>query len=98
EVVIPSGRVILYQNHPNPFNPNTSIGYYLPERSTVTLSIYNVSGELVRTLVSGVQEKGHHEAWWDGRDGRGRSMSSGVYFYTLQAGKRRITKKMVLLR
>ena len=98
EVVIPSGRVILYQNHPNPFNPKTSIGYYLPERSSVTLSIYNVSGELVRTLVNGVQEKGHHEARWDGRDERGRPMSSGVYFYTLKAHKRRITKKMVLLK
>ena len=88
----------LSQNYPNPFNPNTSIRYYLPERSAVDLNIYNVSGAFVRTLVNGVQGKGYHAAIWDGRDSEGEPVSSGVYFYTLQAGKRKITKKMVLLR
>jgi flagellar hook assembly protein FlgD len=88
----------LYQNHPNPFNPSTTISFTLPEKSATTLSIYNVNGELVTTLVNRALEAGFEEVTWNGRDANGNQVSTGVYFYRLCAGKRTLTKKMVLLK
>ena len=86
-------------SHPNPFNPTTSIEYAVGERGFVTLRIYDVSGRVVRTLVSDTREPGKvHVAVWDGRDGRGRSVSSGVYFYRLETRNLVQTRKMVLLK
>ena len=86
-------------NYPNPFNPATTITYGLAERAAVTLSIYDVSGRLVRTLVDEVQEPGRsYTVVWDGRNAFGRSVSSGIYFCRLKAGTRASTRKMVLLR
>jgi len=87
----------LSQNHPNPFNPETSIGYTIGASSLVKLDIYNVSGQLVRTLVDGYQEQGRHTAVWDGRDESGKKVSAGVYLYRLRAGGFIETKKMMLL-
>jgi hypothetical protein len=88
----------LSQNYPNPFNPATEISYRLPRGADVTLDVYNTLGQRIRTLVSSQQEAGVHRAAWDGRDGRGEMVSSGVYFYRLCAGEFARTKKMVLLR
>jgi flagellar hook assembly protein FlgD len=89
----------LNQNHPNPFNPSTTISYYLPAASEVTLDVYDSSGRLVSRLVDGAtQERGTHEVAWRGVDTAGRQASSGVYFYRLVSGKETISKKMVLLR
>ena len=86
-------------SHPNPFNPTTSIEYAVGERGFVTLRIYDVSGRVVRTLVSDTRDPGKvHVAVWDGRDERGRSVSSGVYFYRLEARNLVQTRKMVLLK
>jgi hypothetical protein len=86
----------LHQNHPNPFNPTTTISFTLPERVHAKLSIYDVKGRLVAILVDEVMSEGFKEVIWDGTDSRGNSVSSGVYFYRLKAGKKVLTRKMVL--
>jgi hypothetical protein len=89
----------LDQNHPNPFNPETNIGYALPKGSRVTLTIYNVRGQLVRTLVDDFQPAGFHKAYWDGKDAGGLQVASGPYFYRIQAGKEFFKSyKMLLLK
>jgi len=95
---IPTSMLTLYQNHPNPFNPSTTIEYYLPERYAVLLDIYDVSGRHIARLEEGVRNSGKHTAEWNGKDRAGRDVSSGVYMYRLKAGKDSIHKKMVLLR
>lgn len=88
----------LSQNHPNPFNPVTTISFTVPSRSHVTLSIYSPSGQLVRTLIDGTLPAGTRDEIWDGTNDSGSPVSSGVYFYRLEAGKAVMSKKMVLLR
>lgn len=87
----------LSQNYPNPFNPETIISYSLPKTATVRLTIYNVFGRMIRTLVDGSMKPGEHRIVWDGRDNQGRKVASGVYFYKLEAGEFRAMKKMILL-
>jgi hypothetical protein len=92
----------LLQNAPNPFNPKTAISFTLPERSLVDLSIYDVSGRLVRTLLHGEMAAGAYTgeraAPWDGTDESGAAVRSGVYFYRLKAADLELTRKMVLVR
>jgi len=88
----------LGQNLPNPFAGPTTIAYVVPRPGRVTLKVFNVSGRLVRTLLDGVVPAGPGRVEWDGRDGRGRSLSSGIYFYRLDNGERTVTRKGVLLR
>jgi hypothetical protein len=88
----------LGQNYPNPFNPATAIDYALPHRAHVTISIYDILGRKIRTLVDQSGAAGRHVAIWDGRAGNGEAVSSGVYFYRIQAGEFSETKKMVLVR
>ena len=97
-VTTPAMPLTLYQNSPNPFNPSTEIRYYLPEKCSVALNVYDVSGALVANVTEGYQDKGTHTVSWDGRGRNGRQASSGVYFYRLKAGKTEISKKMVLTR
>jgi hypothetical protein len=88
----------LSQNYPNPFNPVTEISYQLPHGAQVALDVYNTLGQRIKSLVSGQQGAGSYTATWDGRDGQGQMVSSGVYFYRFSAGEFAETKKMVLLR
>jgi hypothetical protein len=88
----------LYQNYPNPFNPQTSIPYDVSEAAVVKLEVFNVLGAKVSTLFSGVQTAGSHVAVWDGNDGSGNCLASGVYFVRLQAGSTSETRKVLLLR
>jgi hypothetical protein len=97
-VTVPAASLTLMQNHPNPFNPSTEIRYCLPGRFYVVLDVYDVSGSFVIRLDEGSRDRGPHVVKWDGRDGQGRQVGSGVYFCTLVAGKTRITKKMILLK
>ena len=89
----------LLQNFPNPFNPETTIGYELAESADVTLQIYNVVGQVVRTLmVSEPQLVGRYQVRWDGMDDRGVPVSSGIYFYQISAGKFQDVRKLMLLK
>ena len=97
-IATPALPLTLYQNHPNPFNPSTTIRYYLPDRARVTLEIYDVSGKRIARLVAKEQSKGSYSVEWKGRDEKGSPVTSGVYFYRLVTDKEAITKKMVMLR
>jgi hypothetical protein len=88
----------LDQNYPNPFNPSTQIGFSLPSASFVKVGIYNVSGELVRTLVNDEMGAGVYRLSWNATDNKGRNVSSGVYIYRIQADKFVTSKKMLLLK
>jgi len=88
----------LYSNYPNPFNPQTTIRYDLPKTSEVTLTIYNSLGQEVTTLVNATQDAGSYTVIWDGVSDLGRQVSSGVYFYRIDAGEYRQVRKMVLVR
>lgn len=93
--VIPT-RVELGNNYPNPFNPNTMIEYALPENAYVTLTVYDILGRKVTTLVEGSKSAGYYSTSWNGTDSRGNVVASGVYFYRLKAGNHIETKRMVL--
>jgi len=88
----------LYQNYPNPFNPSTTIEYDLTTNIEVDITIFDIQGRSVRTLVSQKQSSGSHKITWDGQNGFGESVSSGVYFYRLKIGNKSSTRKMLLIR
>jgi len=91
-------RFDLSQNYPNPFNPETVIKYQLTSPSVVSLKIYNLRGQEVRTLVNEIKTAGEYEVNWDGKDNFAESVASGVYVYRLQAGDDVAVKKLTLLR
>lgn len=93
-----STGVVLYQNFPNPFNPATTIGFVLPAATDVTLSVHDTRGKLVVTLVDRRMSAGEKKIGWNSRNTRGDRVSSGVYFYKLNAGHQVYTKKMILLK
>jgi hypothetical protein len=98
EPLVP-GRFALYQNTPNPFNPTTTIRYDVPSGGgRVTLCVFDVSGELVRTLVDGVESPGQKTVQWDGTNADGERVSTGVYFCRLAAKSFTDMTKMVLLK
>jgi hypothetical protein len=96
-VELPEG-FSLHQNYPNPFNPETRISFDLPVAGQVRLSVYNVLGRQIRNLAVGDFPAGSHSVIWDGRDEFGGEAASGVYFYRLEAGEVRLSRKMVLLK
>jgi hypothetical protein len=96
--VIPSVSITLDQNYPNPFNPETTIKYFLPSPSDVKLEIFNIKGQLVKTLVNEKQTTGKFSVKWNGKDDSDKHVASGVYFYRLDTSQKSITKKMVLLK
>ena len=90
------GGFALLQNAPNPFNPSTQIAYELAESAQVRLVIYNVLGQSVRVLAQEHQEEGYYQVRWDGRDALGRTVSTGLYIYKLEAGPNVAIRKMIL--
>ena len=88
----------LKQNYPNPFNPATEIRFALPKDSYMVLEIYNVSGQLVRTLIDEHQPAGHYRVMWNGNNDSGERVASGVYFYSLRTDEKTISRSMVLLK
>jgi len=97
ETIIPH-EYVLHQNYPNPFNPTTTLRYDLPENSLVTITIYDMMGRIVKTLVNSSQTAGFKSIRWSGNNDRNEPVSAGLYLYTIQAGEFRQTKKMVLLK
>jgi hypothetical protein len=89
---------LLHQNYPNPFNPRTHIAYQLPQAGPVSLCIYNVRGQLVTRLIDEYQSSGEHAVTWDGRDGYGAQVASGIYFCHLTAGSFQAVRKMMLIK
>lgn len=85
-------------NYPNPFNPTTVISYRLAVSREVTLKIFNILGQEIRTLVHEKQNAGAHQIVWDGRNNAGESVSAGIYLYRLQSGANQSTKKMTLIK
>ena len=90
----------LGQNHPNPFNPSTTIDYTIPEGEAVhvRLRVYNLRGAVIRTLVDEIKEPGYYSVQWDGTDSRGRKKGSGVYFYRLVTNSYSSVRKMLLVK
>ena len=88
----------LNQNFPNPFNPTTSIEYVLRVRAQVAVAIYDAQGALVVRMDQGLRDAGTFRAEWNGRDAKGKSVGSGVYFYRLEGIVGAVTRKMVLLK
>jgi len=92
-------RTALHQNTPNPFRPNTAVGFDIAgDRTPVRIEIYDVTGRLVRTLVNEPLAAGSYETRWDSRDERGQSVAAGIYFYRLVTSDADLTRKMVVLR
>ncbi len=94
----PAVATELFANHPNPFNPSTTIRYALGATTRATLNVFDATGRRVRALVDAEQAAGEHRVAFDGRDDGGRALASGVYFYRLEAGGVVQTRKMVLLK
>jgi len=86
------------QNYPNPFNPTTQVKFALPRNAHVRLTVFNVLGQEVRSLVDKDMTAGTHEVTWDGRNGDGGQVSSGIYFYRINADNFSATKKMMMLK
>jgi len=99
EIVTPDAVFTLRQNYPNPFNPVTNISFTLPEQERVTLKIFNIKGELVRTVVNNENmPAGSHTVQWQGINNNERRVSSGIYFYRIEAGRFSAIRKAVLLK
>jgi hypothetical protein len=92
------GQVELLANHPNPFNPITSIEYSLPSKMTVDLAVFDATGRRVKTLARGERVAGPHTAVWDGTDDHGNDVASGVYLSRLETSAAVLSRKMVLLK
>jgi len=97
-VEIPEEGILVFRNYPNPFNEHTTLSYSLAEDGDVKLNIYNIKGQLVKTLVHENQKADYYSELWDGTDASGQKVGSGLYLYHVQSGKQHKVFKMTLLR
>jgi flagellar hook assembly protein FlgD len=98
ENTIPVVKTELKGNYPNPFNPETTIRFSVKEAGPVSVEIYNLKGQLVKRLVNEEKTAGEHSVVWNGTDNNNRPVSSGVYFYRMNAGKYSSSKKMIMMK
>jgi len=98
DVTAPSYQANLKQNYPNPFNPETVIEFNLQETSAVSLEIYNIRGQKIRTLASETLNEGNHKFRWDGKDDNNNETGTGVYLYKLKTPTRTETKRMIMMK
>jgi hypothetical protein len=85
----------LQQNYPNPFNPSTTVEFQVPEKSLITITIYDVTGHEVKKLLNEPKDAGTYYVQWNGDDNAGKTVSSGIYFYQMVAKNFRVTKKAI---
>ncbi len=97
EGVLPT-ETTLYPNYPNPFNPTTTISYYLQEASDVEIKIYNIKGQIVKNFRYDHQISGYHEIVWNGKDNSGTKIPTGIYFYELEGEGKYMVKKMIMIK
>ncbi len=90
--------VKLFNNYPNPFNPSTKISFSLPQNSHAKLDVFNIKGQLIKSLINDNLTQGLHEVVWNGTDSNGKKTSSGIYFYKLSTKNKTLTKKMLMLK
>ncbi len=88
----------LEQNHPNPFNPTTSITFDVPEAAEAKLTIYNMMGKRIRTLFHGQATAGQHQVVWNAANEQGVKVASGVYIYKLEANNFQAMKRLILMK
>ena len=88
----------LKDNYPNPFNPTTTISFSLKEAGFVSINIFNMKGQLVKTLVNENLDAAYHNVVWNGKDNRNKTASSGIYFYKMRSSNYTSTKKMILMK
>lgn len=98
ELIRLHSSLMLSQNYPNPFNAGTDIRYSLPYRSQVTIEIFNLLGQKIKTVVDEEKPAGNYTVTWDGTDDRGNTVASGIYFYRIKAGNHVDSKKMLMLK
>jgi hypothetical protein len=91
-------KFTLSQNYPNPFNPSTNIVYEVPEKGMISVKVYNMLGQEVRTLFRATQNAGKHTIIWDGRNNNGGAVSSGMYVYRIDFKGKALAKKMLMLK
>lgn len=89
---------ILMQNYPNPFNPNTTIQYQLPKAGKVELKIYNIAGQVVKTLVNESQKEGTYKINWNGKNNQNQQVANGAYIYQLKYDTKMLAKKMIFIK
>ena len=96
------GKSILMQNYPNPFQENTYVSYQLANDARINISIFNITGQLVATLIDGEQKSGAYQLQWNGRDAHNNSLANGIYFYRMIVERNgqieNIAKRMLLMR
>ena len=98
DVTVMPEKFTIHQNYPNPFNPVTTLRYELPEQTHVNITIYDMLGRKVKTLINQTQDAGYRSVIWDSTNNYGKPISAGIYLYQIQAGEYMQTKKMVLLK
>jgi len=89
---------ILLSAYPNPFNPSTTISFDLIKSESVSINIYNIKGQLIKSLANKVYDKGNHSIVWDGKDNNNINCGTGVYFYKMKTGRTTQTKKMMIIK
>ena len=94
----PIRTLMLLQNYPNPFSPRSTIEYQLPKPGPVELKVYNLNGQLVRTLVKSDQAAGFYEVKWDSKNDNGFKVANGAYLYQLKHDGKSLTKKMIIIK
>ncbi|MDZ7721563.1 MAG: FlgD immunoglobulin-like domain containing protein [candidate division KSB1 bacterium] len=92
------GAFKLFPNYPNPFNPETTLPFVLPDRMQIRITVHDITGRRVKTLLQGYQPAGHHHIVWDGTDRSGRKASSGIYFIRIQTKEWNQMQKVVLVK
>ena len=98
DVTVMPEKFTLHQNYPNPFNPVTTLRYELPEQTHVNITIYDMLGRKVKTILNEQQSPGYKQLIWDASNDNGKPVSASIYLYQIQAGEYISTKKMVLLK